>query len=137
MLYTLAAETLSGSQAVEPVLRENGCAVDRGKADAEGLQLVRQGVPCANMDSPNAIGVVQARNRERNDCSVVRWREGSCGVCRVFSLMPHYRPELDRLVVPPGDWRFILTLSACATWQHVKRRACKGLRVLLLTTASL
>jgi len=46
---------------VEPVLRENGCAVDRGVAEAEGLQLVREGAPCANADSPNAIGVVQVR----------------------------------------------------------------------------
>ena len=43
------------------MLRENGCAVDRGVADAEGLQLVREGAPCANADLPNAIGVVQAR----------------------------------------------------------------------------
>lgn len=46
---------------MEPVLRENGCAVDRGVAEAEGLQLVREGAPCANADSPNAIGVVQVR----------------------------------------------------------------------------
>lgn len=75
------------------MLRENGCAVDRGVADAEGLQLVRQGAPCANTDSPNAIGVVQARIMHlvadtARQCGEVRGYEDAAEVVCRPSLMP-------------------------------------------------
>ena len=46
---------------VAPVLARNGCTLDNRTAAAEGLQLVRQGFPCAQTQSPEPIGVVQVR----------------------------------------------------------------------------
>jgi len=86
------------------VLRENGCAVDRGVADAEGLQLVRQGAPCANTDSPNAIGVVQARIMHlvadtARQCGEVRGYEDTAAVGLPPCSQPHApaRPLLDHM----------------------------------------
>ena len=87
----------SAWQAVEPVLRENGCAVDHGKAAAEGLQLVRKGAPCANTESPNAVGVVQARvltvSAGRAAATVVR--AGRPGV------LPLHLPAMTGLMPQP------------------------------------
>ena len=47
---------------VVPVLERNGCTVDNETAAAEGLQLVRQGSPCAQTDRPEPIGIVQVRH---------------------------------------------------------------------------
>jgi hypothetical protein len=48
---------------VAPVLARNGCTVDNETAVAEGLQLVRQGSPCAQTRRPEPIGIVQVRQR--------------------------------------------------------------------------
>ena len=44
---------------VAPVLARNGCTVDNQTAATEGLQLVRQGHPCAQTRRPELIGIVQ------------------------------------------------------------------------------
>ena len=69
------------------MLRENGCAVDRGKAEAEGLQLVREGAPCANTDAPNRIGIVQVLGQHTIPPSSESLLPSSC-VGRVASSWP-------------------------------------------------
>ena len=62
------------------------CSVDKDTAGPEGLQLVRQGRPCEQMQTPEPIGIVQVRPARvpADNLGTIRRPEAASAVSRCW-----------------------------------------------------